>query len=459
MRPGSFFLCLPTMIGATIGVCSGLPAAGVAAPCTYFVAATGSDGNDGTSIATPFATLEKAQSIMRRGSAGVVCLRAGTYHRPASLVITAADNGETWQYYPSDGANSAVLDGGNSVDLFSINGASNVTIDGLKMQHVFDSAVSSGGALSNNLTIENCDIGFNQHTSLAGGFNPMIGLGNVTNAHVLNNYVHDTASQGVALYAYAAGDTIDGAVVSGNVVVRAVQRMDDGGAIYINMRNTNVNGGHVTISNNYVKNYGAAGISSVRGIYLDDDSSNVTVIGNVIGPPDPGTTGPYLEAVVFNGGSGNRVTGNIIDLGNGKVAVNSIGPDGGGGTISYGGPTSPNSISGNIIIANYSGVPSIHSWDVNGHVYDQGPTITSKWLTISGNLYHNYGGGAKDSAGNRISDANPIFADPRISGSAYTIESGSPVFGSAMNFKPIVGGWGPSRFVIPPDDAALSNAR
>jgi hypothetical protein len=447
------------MIGATIAACSGLPAADAAGPCTYFVAATGSDGNDGTSIATPFATLEKAQSGMRRGSARVVCLRAGTYHRPAPLVLTAADNGETWRYYPPDGVNSAVFDGGNSVDLFSISGASNVTIDGLKMQNVFDSAVSTGGALSNNITIKNCDIGFNQQTSLAGGFNPMIGLGNVTNAHVLNNYVHDTASQGIALYAFNSGETIDGSVVSGNVVTRAVQRMDDGGAIYLNMRNTNVNGGHVTISNNYVRSYGASGISSVRGIYLDDDSSNVTVIGNVIGPPTPGTTGPYVEAVMFNGGSGNRVTGNIIDLGNGRVAVNSIGPDGAGGTIPYGGPTSPNSISGNIIIANYSGAPSVHSWDVNGHVYDQGPTITSKWLTISGNLYHNYGGGAKDSAGNGISDANPIFADPRISGSAYTIESGSPVFGSAMNFKPIVGGWGPPRFVIPPDGAALSNAR
>ena len=453
-----FLLPFLLPIAVAIAAHAEAPAAAATSPCTYFVGSTGSDRNNGTSITTPFATLEKAQSAARRSSSKVVCLRAGTYYRTAPLVLSAADDGETWQYYPPEGVNSAVLDGGKMVDLFNISGASNVTINGLKMQNVFSSAVLSGGALSNNITIENCDIGFNQHTSLAGGFNPMIALGNVTNAHVLNNYVHDTASQGIALYAYDPGSTVDGSLVSGNVVLRTVQVMDDGGAIYVNMRNTNVKGGHVTISNNYVKDYGASSISSVRGIYLDDDASNVTVTGNVIGPPNPSTTGPYIQAVMFNGGSANVVQGNIIDLGDGRAAVACIGPDGGGGTIRYGGPIGANRISSNIIIANYSGAPSVRSWDVKGHVYDQGPTINSGWLTISNNLYYNYGGGAADSQGNLISDANPIYANPQISGWSYSIASGSPVFSRAMNFKPIVGGRGPAGgFVIPQSGVAPSS--
>ena len=456
MRLGYFLLRLLAPIAVAVVAYCGAPVAGATLPCTYFVAATGSDRNDGMSITTPFATLEKARSAVRRGSSKVVCLRAGTYHRTAVFMLTAADSRETWQYYPPDGVNSAALDGGNVVDLFNINGAANVTIDGIKMQHVYDYAINSGGALSNNITIENCDIGFNQHTSLAGGFNPMIGLGNVTNAKILNNYVHDTASQGIALYAYNAGETVDGSVVSGNVVLRTVQQMSDGGGIYLDMRFTNMNGGHVTISNNYVKDYGASGISSARGIYLDDDSSNVTVTGNVIGPPNP-SAGPNVEAVLFNGGSGNIFVNNIVDLGNGHSAVNASGPGGTGGTIAYGKPVAPNVISNNIIIANYSGAPSVRSWDVSGHVYDQNPASNSSWLTISNNLYYNYGGGAADSRGNIVSDSNPISANPQISGWTYSIASGSPVFGSTVNFKAIVGGWGPPGFVIPHDGAAPSS--
>jgi hypothetical protein len=284
----------------------------------------------------------------------------------------------------------------------------------------------------------------------------MIGLGNVTNARILNNYVHDTASQGIALYAWNARDTVDGSVIGGNVVLRTVQQMSDGGGIYLDMRYSNVNGGHVTISNNYVKDYGAPGISSARGIYLDDDSSNVTVTGNVIGPPHPATS-PHVEAVMFNGGSGNVFSNNIVDLGKGHAAVSVSGPGGTGGTLPYKNPIGPNVIANNIIIANYSGAPSVRSWDVSGHVYGQNPATNSRWLTISNNLYYNYGGGAADSHGNMIGDANPIFANPQISGWHYSVASGSPVFSNALKFKPIAGGWGPPGFVIPQSGVAPSS--
>lgn len=90
-----------------------VPQGGEMPACSYFVAATGSDSNDGMSAKTPFATLKKAQSAARHGNSRVVCLRAGIYDMDSTLTLTAADSGETWQYYAPDGVNSAVLDGGD----------------------------------------------------------------------------------------------------------------------------------------------------------------------------------------------------------------------------------------------------------------------------------------------------------------------------------------------------------
>ncbi len=57
------------------------------------------------------------------------------------LHLTAADSGQTWSYYPPDGYDSAILDGGSTSsstgiqELITIDGASHVTIDGLQLQH------------------------------------------------------------------------------------------------------------------------------------------------------------------------------------------------------------------------------------------------------------------------------------------------------------------------------------
>jgi hypothetical protein len=125
--------------------------------------------------------------------------------------------------------------------------------------------------------------------------------------------------------------------------------------------------------------------------------------------------------------------------------------------VAYGKPIGPNVISNNIIIANHPGPPSVRSWDVSGHVYDQNPAITPSWLTISNNLYHNYGGGSADSRGNLISDSHPVLADPLISGWTYSIAPESVAFGGALKFKPIVGGWGPPGFVMPRSGVAPSS--
>src|ERR1700722_17436099 len=100
----------------------------------FYVSPTGNDDNPGT-LASPFATLARAQRAMKRSAAKTTYVGGGTYHLTRSLVLTAADSGETWRYYPPDGVNTAVLDGGDTVKggVISIRGGSNITIDGLKV--------------------------------------------------------------------------------------------------------------------------------------------------------------------------------------------------------------------------------------------------------------------------------------------------------------------------------------
>jgi hypothetical protein len=310
-----------------------------------------------------------------------------------------------------------------------------------------------GAAQITGVTIENCDIGFNQHTGDSGGFNPLVLIENATNTHILNNYVHDAASQGIGLYAFYAGQSIDGSVVSGNVVLHTVQQMSDGGAIYVNMRGTGDSGGHVTISNNFVRDYGAAGITGAAGIYLDDNSSNVTVTGNVVAPATEGavSTG-NLGATAFeiHDGNNNTIFGNIADLGDSGRAFAAVWYQDSASAAGMGN----NTFTGNVVISNFAGSQSTNFTGQTGYTYFENSAGSN--FAIAGNAYFNYGGGQVRTDGQSASDSNPIMANPQISGSAYQIANGSPVFSAPMSFSNIVVGWGPSGFVIPQSGTILS---
>ena len=136
----------------------------------YYVATTGSDSNAGT-LASPFLTLGKCQSAMQGGSVKTCYIRAGTY-APAQVAIggqtlgpqiygllylTAADNGETWSYYPPDGYDSATINGqattgcvsnGQTAYGFVLEGASNITINGLAWENFAAAAVMLHGGTS-----------------------------------------------------------------------------------------------------------------------------------------------------------------------------------------------------------------------------------------------------------------------------------------------------------------------
>ena len=96
--------------------------AAAAAPVSFYVSPTGSDGNSGTSASSPFGTLAHAQSAVRSALAAgsgpvTVNLAGGDYRLSSSLTFTSADSGSsgadvTWQ---AESGASPVISGGVQV--------------------------------------------------------------------------------------------------------------------------------------------------------------------------------------------------------------------------------------------------------------------------------------------------------------------------------------------------------
>jgi hypothetical protein len=428
----------------------------------FYVAPTGSDRNPGT-LAAPFATLQRAQEAMEDSSIKTTYVEGGTYHLTGTLQLTAADNGETWQYYPPNGVDSAILDAGGTgvpgsntglVNVITLEGVSNITINGLKIQDFDESAIYTPApfARSNHVTIENMDIGHDSHGSKWG--QGAIWLDNVTNATIANNYVHDVHWDGIMLSAYNAGESIDGGLVEGNVVTNTLNNPTsaDGAAIYVSMFGIGLSGGSVTIKNNFVRDY-AVYSDDARGIYLDDYSSHVTVTGNVIGAPGNNSRENNVEAIVVHNGADNTITNNIIDLGSvGNVWTIWYAYD----ANKFGVGMVGNIFADNIIISRFAGNQTTNYGGSSGYSFLYwNNTQPGSGFSIHDNLYYNYGGGQVRTDGRLASDSHPITGrKPNLSGYLYRLAGSGPAVPGDRTFSPIVGGWGPPGFVIPKGTAA-----
>ena len=294
-----------------------------------------------------------------------------------------------------------------AIDLINIAGGSHITIDGLKLQHFnaygihSEGGSSLGQAVTTGNTFENNDIGFNTVTSWSSG--GIFAEGASPDTTIVNNYVHDLGSFGISVTSwFAAGDSIDGSVIAHNVVTNTVERMSDGGAIYVGMHGgyqAPANG--VQILDNFVSQTGAPGVGGVAGIYLDDNANDVLVSGNVIGPNNAGSGNASRadsEAFEIHNGHDNHITGNIVDLGSsGKEQTTFYFQDGG----SFKG-MSGNSFTGNVVVSDFSG--SAHT--SSGFAYAEYNGVSSDY-TIQNNLYFNYGGGQVLTDGQLASDAVP----------------------------------------------------
>ena len=467
---------------AVIILCSDGPvsagqASGSIHPVAFYVAPNGRDGNAGTLVA-PFLALEKARDAMRASSTMKMSYpRAGRYARAATLILTSADDGETWQYYPPDGVNRTILDGGShssqtGVDVILIQGGSNITINGLQIQNFDNYGIGiHGGATfqdqfaatdtvaSGNLIINNViHSGHTWHTrGWAGG-----GIwfeGQVVNLQVANNVVYDQFGSAIRGCANPDGNTphddLTGLAIENNVVYNVVTSVKDNGAIYIEDR-AEKKSTNITIKNNFVRDW-SGDAAEARAVYLDEGMSNTAVSGNIIGPP--GTAMRGTASILMSSGSNNTISGNIFDLG--TTGENSL-------MIHYNmpgsrNPMTNNQIEGNIIIMKFVGPQNAEFlWSPDSHWFSgtPAPGVSYQWGVGAGaartsapicrnNVYHNYTAGQERTDGNGFSDEAPIHTDPQISGWAYSVAAGSSIFLAPVNFPGIKGGWGPPGFSIP----------
>ncbi len=439
----------------------------------YYVSPTGSDSNAGT-LAAPFATFTKAQSEMRATSIKTTYVRAGTYTpsavsgpsapTTAALYLTSADNGETWSYYPADGYDTAIINGRategcmNSSGLtygFWIEGGSNITINGLAFENYTGSAIllhagtsyygsffpTQGQPAANNDVIENnlvtniYDVypipsGCSDSISTGTVLGAIMADGQVPNLTVTHNIVHDVSGMGVRADCYQSGDNITGLTVSYNALYNLNSQNEDVGAIYAYMGACGATALNATIEDNYIRDYGSTS-NSARGVYLDDDTSGVTVKQNVI-------TGHGSVCFNYHGGNGINVTGNICDLSNDGQSIAEY-QNSGDCTAST--CMENNVLQNNIIISGSS----------SGGYMNYTPTNP---LTIRDNFVYNYGGGSINDGG---SSGDVTGTNPQISGWNFTIAAGSPVFNAPISFPGIPTAWGPPGYSIPQTGTAPSS--
>jgi hypothetical protein len=465
-------------------------------PTAIVIAPSGSDSNPCTA-ASPCLTPGKAQTVARGASDKLIYARAGTYSN-VLLTLTTSDNGETWSYYPPDGYNSAIFDGGATSanassttctkQPFTLLATNNITITGLTIQNFqawgigihggetdpngcfpqATMAAANNNSFTNNI-IQNGYVG-NNNAGWAGG-----GIwiqGQVTNLTVSHNVVQNQYGSGIRASADGDGaspnDNLSGLSIINNAVLNTDQKTGDNGAIYFQDQTGPLKTGggpsnstNISIKNNFIRDYQTNPVGSLYNgqaptrdvaIYIDRGGSNATVSGNIIA----NTAGTYAADInsstiwmstnaIFHSGANNTFSGNIIDLGNNGWIFNAIYEQYQSTDIVTG-----NSVTGNIFLGKWAGSQATAGWGQNCNcAYLQGgPSPAS--VNISHNLYYDYGAGTMSTSGNGISDASPVTGtDPLISGTTYTLSSSSPALGSPVNFPPIIGGWGPPSYVIP----------
>lgn len=399
----------------------------------FYVATNGSDSNAGT-LAAPFATLGKCQSAMQVSSTVKTCyIRAGTY-TPAStgngcgftngavLVLGSSDDGETWSYYPADGYGSAIINGkasGNTGLGFGIcSSADNLTVNGLYFENFQISGITTSG---NSPLIENNTVKNITSTTSASD---CIGTVNALNGQILHNIVQNCAEMGIGSWPNSANGA-NNLLIAYNYVTNACTVWADCGGIYIENKLGEPESGEI-IEYNYVTNMSGAG--GGLPIYLDDQTSNITVIGNVL-------AGSAWDCYFVHGGSNNVATGNICDLGtNGAMGLAAAQWE--AGTMSG------NTWTNNIVLAAISG-----SNVGSGYTCNTSPCQ----MTIGPNAYFNYVGSSVNSSGSLGSDSNPVSANPNFTcGWEYTLPSNSPVYTSPPGFPTQLAGWGTASFWGPP---------
>lgn len=416
----------------------------------FHVSPGGDDANAG-SAAAPFKTLERARDAMRLGQVKLTSVLNGVYFRTEPLLLNELDNDQTWL-----GNGGAVLDGQDQVtDLILIMGGSRINIDGFLLRNARYRGVGiHGGAAFSDDPIFNVNVGpasgnIVRNSEIFGISAPrgapgdysfwnsggVVSQGLVPFTIISNNYVHDVNSMGMRIGAERPGDDYSGSKIERNIIVSSMRVISDGGAIYL--QDVNAKSTDVSITHNYIYDFQGSANDQGRGIYLDQSASNVDVSGNIIRAGPHGAEGS--AALMISGGSNNRVTNNVVDLGCSSKIITAI------FLMLKSGPNtsmSGNTFERNLVLSNFRGLQKTTTFNHQGYsFYCGGKFPTPK---IRNNVYFNAARGEQRTDGDCVSDDAPVSTDPGVVGKNYRLNPRSPVFNAPISFVSIDPGWGPN---------------
>jgi parallel beta-helix repeat protein len=345
-------------------------------PASYFpTSSTGSTITVGSG--SPYATIQQGIAAAEKAGASRVLVAAGTYNE--NDVIGAADKGLTI---------SAASGGVTLVGSISINNTSSITISGLTLQgngsNVAITAIGSQGVTitDNSFTgtgegvvldgTTGSSVSDNLITNTAGSAieaknganndtfdsNVITGVGAVdtigaidlhgaNNDSITHNAISNTTGAAISLRDFSPPGTTttqnNNDVIAYNSLTGVDTTSQDSGAVYILGRSQNQHTGD-QVTMNFISGVGSVGVWHSVGIYLDDNTSGVSVTSNVLQ-----ASSTLVYAFQIHGGSNDVVSGNIFDLGTGSTGFGLLQEDQGDqvpvGTIAQ---LTNDAVSGNI---------------------------------------------------------------------------------------------------------------
>ena len=213
------------------------------AVCTRFVATTGSDGNNGSTLTTPWKTVQKAANSALPGD--IVCVRAGTYTEKVTLGVSGTAAAYiTFQSYPGE---TAILDGtGLAVPtadngMFYIQNKAYLIIKGFEVRNYKTST-------TDNVPIGIRVTGTSHHIEIRGN--------KIHNIEHNGSSSSGTDAHGIAIHGTSGTTAITNVIVDGNELYNL--KLGSSEALVIN---GNVDGWQVT--NNLIHDVNNIGIDAI----------------------------------------------------------------------------------------------------------------------------------------------------------------------------------------------------
>ncbi len=389
-----------------------LIAAAAANASTFYVSATGADKNAGTSLSSPFLTIQHAINVASEGD--TVLVASGTYKGRGNRNLDFGGTNITLGAAPnSDGTPGSVtidVQYGGRGFVFQGGETAASVVDSFTVIHGYE-PYDSGGAVyinGSSPTFTNCTFSSNIAFAAGGVFVYYYADPSFTNCVFNNNtgrvgggtymdyntqatfsgcsFTDNTALFGGAVYTYYSSDTYTGCTFDSNSAYV-------GGALYTTS-NASISFYNATFSNNTASDRGGAGFSGYKG--------NVTLYNGLV----------FGNSAVSGGGFYNSYK-SASNLYNTTVTGNSASNKGG---AIYNGTSCSPTIFASIL------------W--NDSAVNDGTEIYNASKTSNPNVTNSdVSGGWGDASDNNL-DTDPLFA----SDTDLHLQAGSPLIDAGPNY-------------------------